>query len=145
MWVGIKIILASDVVFASRLVAPLVATLGLLRKEAAGCEVVVLLANQVIKTVSFNAEREPVVDTDDRVLEEFLALARADGWCCEDFPSDDGDDSRLLALCTNCNLGEEVMGPEDGIGFAPAHMGEVKVADEVKYPEPAPKKRRHGE
>jgi len=141
MWCGLKIILASDVVYSSASVAPLVTTLGRLRAEAAGCEVVLLLANQVIKTVAFNADREPVVDTDDSVLEGFINLAKADGWCCQDFPSDDGDDSRLLALGTNRNLIEEIMFSEEGIGFAPSHMGEVKIAAPL---EPAAKKPKLG-
>ena len=109
-------VIASEVVFTSSLVEPLVNTLGLLRKESQGADVAILLCNQVIQTVSFNANKEPVVDTDDAVMLDFLVHVRSVGWYVGDMTAlDEGGagESRTIALCTSHELLEEITADED--------------------------------
>ena len=144
MWAGVKIVLASDVVYSSLLAKPLVETIGLLRSHAHGAEVVVLLSNQVIKTVSFNERREPVTADDDTVLNEVLDLAKADGWHRHDFRDISTDNERVVGLCTSQELLEELTAPEDDTGPTPGHLGEAHATAHEAPPVPDPKRPRLG-
>jgi len=101
MWRGVKVVLASDALYTTMLTKPFLETLNVLKQHAGDYDVVVLLANQVIRTVSWGPNKEVVVDEGDAVWETFLDLAQESGWHVRDF--DSNGEVRLVAMCQgNC-------------------------------------------
>eukprot|EP00658_Telonema_sp_P-2_P021849 TRINITY_DN18711_c0_g1_i3.p1 TRINITY_DN18711_c0_g1~~TRINITY_DN18711_c0_g1_i3.p1 ORF type:complete len:243 (+),score=65.73 TRINITY_DN18711_c0_g1_i3:203-931(+) len=76
----LTLVLGSDVVFSSKSASMLWETVTELEQQATTEATVVLLVNQVIRTVYFNEHREVCTDLDDSVIQWVLDQASGSGW-----------------------------------------------------------------